>query len=177
LAEKFTSILCKHGVAAASFCLEITESAIMDDPLRAQNTLNSLHALGTQLSIDDFGTGYSSLAYLKQLPVHELKIDKSFVKNMAHDANDAKIVRSTVDLGHNMGLRVVAEGIETEQVWNLLSEMGCDSGQGYYMSRPIPAEEFSAWSRRWTSEHGVASVAGRSASMAAAMEIQLEQDA
>jgi predicted signal transduction protein with EAL and GGDEF domain len=177
LAEKFTAILCRHGVAAASFCLEITESAIMDDPLRAQNTLNSLHALGTQLSIDDFGTGYSSLAYLKQLPVHELKIDKSFVKNMAHDANDAKIVRSTVDLGHNMGLRVVAEGIETEQVWNLLSEMGCDSGQGYYMSRPIPADEFSAWSRCWTSEHGVASVAGRSASMAAAMETQLEQDA
>jgi EAL domain-containing protein (putative c-di-GMP-specific phosphodiesterase class I) len=177
LAEKFTAILRRHHVAASSFCLEITESAIMDDPLRAQNTLNSLHALGVQLSIDDFGTGYSSLAYLKQLPVHELKIDKSFVKNMEHDANDAKIVRSTVDLGHNMGLRVVAEGIETKQVWNLLSEMGCDSGQGYYMSRPIPADEFSSWSRRWTSEYGAASAAGPATSTAPQMEIQLEQDA
>ncbi len=81
----------------------------------------------------------------------ELKIDKSFVMNMEHDANDAKIVRSTIDLGHNMGLRVVAEGIENEQTWNLLAQMGCDSGQGYFMSRPIPANEFSAWSRRWAS--------------------------
>ena len=149
----------------------------MDDPLRAQNTLNSLHALGTQLSIDDFGTGYSSLAYLKQLPVHELKIDKSFVKNMEHDANDAKIVRSTVDLGHNMGLRVVAEGIETRQVWNLLSEMGCDSGQGYYMSRPIPADEFSSWSRRWTTEHGAVSADDALPSMQPLLKIEMEQDA
>lgn len=178
LAEKFMAILRRHNVAASSFCLEITESAIMDDPLRAQNTLNSLHALGVQLSIDDFGTGYSSLAYLKQLPVHELKIDKSFVKNMEHDANDAKIVRSTVDLGHNMGLRVVAEGIETRQVWNLLSEMGCDSGQGYYMSRPIPADEFSTWSRRWTSEHHAGS--GNHHPLAPtpqAVDIQMEEDA
>lgn len=177
LAEKFMAILRRHHVSASSFCLEITESAIMDDPLRAQNTLNILHALGTQLSIDDFGTGYSSLAYLKQLPVHELKIDKSFVKNMEHDANDAKIVRSTVDLGHNMGLRVVAEGIETRQVWNLLSEMGCDSGQGYYMSRPIPADEFSSWSRRWTTEHGTVSADDALPSMQPLMKIEMEQDA
>jgi EAL domain-containing protein (putative c-di-GMP-specific phosphodiesterase class I) len=151
LPAKFSEILFRHKVSAASFCLEITESAIMDDPVRAQNTLESLHALGAELSIDDFGTGYSSLAYLKQLPVDELKIDKSFVMNMEHDANDAKIVRSTVDLGHNLGLRVVAEGIESEKTWDLLSQMGCDSGQGYLMSRPIPANEFGAWSRRWTS--------------------------
>jgi diguanylate cyclase (GGDEF)-like protein len=150
LAAKFSEILFRHKVSAASFCLEITESAIMDDPVRAQNTLESLHALGAELSIDDFGTGYSSLAYLKQLPVDELKIDKSFVMNMEHDANDAKIVRSTVDLGHNLGLRVVAEGIESEQAWELLSQMGCDSGQGYLMSRPIPANEFGPWSLRWT---------------------------
>ena len=150
LAAKFSEILFRHKVNAASFCLEITESAIMDDPIRAQNTLESLHALGAELSIDDFGTGYSSLAYLKQLPVDELKIDKSFVMNMEHDANDAKIVRSTVDLGHNLGLRVVAEGIESQQAWDLLSQMGCDSGQGYLMSRPIPANEFGAWSKRWT---------------------------
>jgi diguanylate cyclase (GGDEF)-like protein len=151
LAAKFSEILFRHKVSAASFCLEITESAIMDDPVRAQNTLESLHALGAELSIDDFGTGYSSLAYLKQLPVDELKIDKSFVMNMEHDANDAKIVRSTIDLGHNLGLRVVAEGIESEQAWDLLSQMGCDSGQGYLMSRPIPASEFGAWSKRWAS--------------------------
>jgi diguanylate cyclase (GGDEF)-like protein len=159
LAAKFSEILFRHKVSAASFCLEITESAIMEDPVRAQNTLESLHALGAELSIDDFGTGYSSLAYLKQLPVDELKIDKSFVMNMEHDANDAKIVRSTIDLGHNLGLRVVAEGIESEQAWNLLSQMGCDSGQGYLMSRPIPANEFAAWSRRWAS----GSTAGRQA--------------
>ena len=150
LAAKFSDILVRHKVSAASFCLEITESAIMDDPVRAQNTLESLHALGAELSIDDFGTGYSSLAYLKQLPVDELKIDKSFVMNMEHDANDEKIVRSTIDLGHNLGLRVVAEGIESQQAWDLLAQMGCDSGQGYLMSRPIPADEFAAWSRRWT---------------------------
>jgi diguanylate cyclase (GGDEF)-like protein len=149
LAAKFSEILFRHKVSAASFCLEITESAIMDDPVRAQNTLESLHELGAELSIDDFGTGYSSLAYLKQLPVDELKIDKSFVMNMEHDANDAKIVRSTIDLGHNLGLRVVAEGIESEKAWELLSQMGCDSGQGYLMSRPIPANEFGAWSMRW----------------------------
>lgn len=149
LTAKYADILARHNVSASSFCLEITESAIMDDPVRAQNTLESLHALGAELSIDDFGTGYSSLAYLKQLPVDELKIDKSFVMNMEHDANDAKIVRSTIDLGHNMGLRVVAEGIESEQTWALLAHMGCDSGQGYFMSRPIPADEFAAWSRRW----------------------------
>ena len=151
LAAKFSDILARHQVSASSFCLEITESAIMDDPVRAHNTLESLHALGAELSIDDFGTGYSSLAYLKQLPVDELKIDKSFVMNMALDANDAKIVRSTVDLGHNLGLRVVSEGIESEQTSNLLAQMGCDSGQGYFMSRPIPANEFSTWSKRWAS--------------------------
>ncbi len=180
LAAKFSDILARHQVSASSFCLEITESAIMDDPVRAHNTLDSLHALGAELSIDDFGTGYSSLAYLKQLPVDELKIDKSFVMNMAHDANDAKIVRSTVDLGHNMGLRVVAEGIESEQTWNLLAQMGCDSGQGYFMSRPIPANEFSAWSKRWIAMRPVRPAGApdaRSASGEQPLAIEMEQDA
>ncbi len=146
---KFAEILARHHVKPASFCLEITESAIMDDPLRAQLTLEGLHAMGVQLSIDDFGTGYSSLAYLKRLPVDELKIDKSFVMNMEDDADDAKIVRSTIDLGHNMGLRVVAEGIESEVVWNLLAGMGCNQGQGYFMSRPMPAEQLVAWMGTW----------------------------
>ena len=146
---KFAEILSRHQVKPSSFCLEITESAIMDDPLRAQLTLEGLHAMGVQLSIDDFGTGYSSLAYLKRLPVDELKIDKSFVMNMENDIDDAKIVRSTIDLGHNMGLRVVAEGIESEVVWNLLAGMGCDHGQGYFMSRPIPVDQLPQWMENW----------------------------
>ena len=146
---KFMDILQRHQVAPESFCLEITESAIMDDPIRAQHTLERLHAMGVKLSIDDFGTGYSSLAYLKRLPVDELKIDKSFVLNMENDIGDTKIVRSTIDLGHNMGLRVVAEGIESEAVWRLLAALGCDEGQGYFMSRPIPGDQLADWIRNW----------------------------
>ncbi len=149
LPNKFGDILARHGVVPASFCLEITESAIMDDPVRAQQTLERLHAMGVDLSIDDFGTGYSSLAYLKRLPVDELKIDKSFVLNMENDIGDTKIVRSTIDLGHNMGLRVVAEGIESEAVWRLLAALGCDEGQGYFMSRPIPGDKLVDWIRSW----------------------------
>ena len=149
LPNKFGDILQRHQVKPESFCLEITESAIMDDPVRAQQTLERLHAMGVDLSIDDFGTGYSSLAYLKRLPVDELKIDKSFVLNMENDIGDTKIVRSTIDLGHNMGLRVVAEGIESEAVWRLLAALGCDQGQGYFMSRPIPGDKLAAWIAGW----------------------------
>ena len=149
LPAKFMDILQRHQVKPGSFCLEITESAIMDDPIRAQQTLERLHAMGVDLSIDDFGTGYSSLAYLKKLPVDELKIDKSFVLNMENDIGDTKIVRSTIDLGHNMGLRVVAEGIESEAVWRLLAALGCDQGQGYFMSRPIPGDKLVEWIRNW----------------------------
>jgi diguanylate cyclase (GGDEF)-like protein len=149
LPQKFSDVLKRYEVDAGSFCLEITESSIMDDPLRAQVTLEGLHAMGVDLSIDDFGTGYSSLAYLKRLPVDELKIDKSFVMNMERDIDDAKIVRSTIDLGHNMGLRVVAEGIESEAVWQILAKMGCDQGQGYFMSRPIAADQLIAWIAQW----------------------------
>lgn len=149
LPVKFADLLARHRLSPASFCLEITESAIMDDPVRAQTTLERLSNMGVDLSIDDFGTGYSSLAYLKRLPVNELKIDKSFVLNMENDEGDTKIVRSTIDLGHNMGLRVVAEGIESEAVWRLLAELGCDQGQGYFMSRPIPGDQLVAWLEKW----------------------------
>ncbi|KQQ32399.1 diguanylate phosphodiesterase [Duganella sp. Leaf126] len=149
LPVKFADLLARHRLSPASFCLEITESAIMDDPVRAQTTLERLSHMGVDLSIDDFGTGYSSLAYLKRLPVNELKIDKSFVLNMENDEGDTKIVRSTIDLGHNMGLRVVAEGIESEAVWRLLAELGCDQGQGYFMSRPIPGDQLVAWLATW----------------------------
>ncbi|WP_343602219.1 EAL domain-containing protein [Roseateles sp.] len=137
------------GVPPPALCLEITESAIMDDPQRALQTLEQLHALGFKLSIDDFGTGYSSLAYLKQLSVDELKIDRSFVMNMERDIDDAKIVRSTIELAHNLGLSVVAEGLETGKQWTLLQTLGCDQGQGYALSRPMPAEQFAQWLRDW----------------------------
>ena len=149
LPVKFADLLARYQLGPSAFCLEITESAIMDDPVRAQQTLERLHAMGLELSIDDFGTGYSSLAYLKRLPVDELKIDKSFVLNMENDIGDTKIVRSTIDLGHNMGLRVVAEGIESEAVWRLLARMGCDQGQGYFMSRPMPADQLIGWLEKW----------------------------
>ncbi|MBV8468815.1 MAG: EAL domain-containing protein [Pelomonas sp.] len=149
LPDLFLALMEKHGVSAGSFCLEITESSIMDDPVRALATLERLHATGVELSIDDFGTGYSSLAYLKSLPVDELKIDKSFVLKMESDASDAKIVRSTIDLAHNLGLRVVAEGVETEKAWALLARMGCDQGQGYFMSRPIPVPQLEPWLAAW----------------------------
>lgn len=150
LPTKFAGVLARHNLSPASFCLEITESAIMDDPVRAQQTLDALHAMGVALSIDDFGTGYSSLAYLKRLPVQELKIDKSFVLKMESDADDTTIVRSTIDLGHNMGLKVVAEGIETMAAWELLAGMGCDQGQGYFISKPMPADQFIVWLKQWT---------------------------
>ncbi|MDE2296940.1 MAG: EAL domain-containing protein, partial [Burkholderiales bacterium] len=153
LPQKFDALLVKHRVPAEAFCLEITESAIMDDPQRALATLNRLSELGFRLSIDDFGTGYSSLAYLKRLPVDELKIDKSFVMSMAHDPDDAKIVRSTIDLAHNLGLSVVAEGVESTKAWRLLAGLRCDEAQGYLIARPLPQEQFAAWVRSWVPPH------------------------
>jgi diguanylate cyclase (GGDEF)-like protein len=149
LPVKLDAILRRHGVAATAFCLEITESAIMDEPQRAEATLNALSAAGFKLSIDDFGTGYSSLAYLKRLPVDELKIDKSFVMAMADDAEDAKIVRSTIDLAHNLGLTVVAEGVENAAIMGQLRALDCDEAQGYHMSRPVPATELASFAARW----------------------------
>jgi diguanylate cyclase (GGDEF)-like protein len=149
LPQKFAALLARHGVPAAAFCLEITESAIMDDPQRALATLDALSAMGFSLSIDDFGTGYSSLAYLKRLPVDELKIDQSFVRHMHSDHDDEMIVRSTIDLAHNLGITVVAEGVETAEAWNLLRDLKCDHAQGFHMGRPMPVGEFSAWSASW----------------------------
>ena len=160
LPQKFETLLIRHTVPAEAFCLEITESAIMDDPERALCTLERLHALGFRLSIDDFGTGYSSLAYLKRLPVDELKIDKSFVLSMESDIDDARIVRSTIDLAHGLGLSVVAEGVENAQAWELLRALRCDEAQGFHMSRPMPAAEFLRWSTLWMARHAQTGVTG-----------------
>jgi diguanylate cyclase (GGDEF)-like protein len=149
LPAKIEAMLTPLNVPAESLCLEITESTIMDDPERALSTLEHLHAMGFKLSIDDFGTGYSSLAYLKRLPVDELKIDKSFVMAMERDLDDARIVRSTIELAHNLGLTVVAEGLETIKAWAMLARLGCDEGQGYYICKPMPQEQFIAWAQSW----------------------------
>ena len=148
LHTRLGSILARHGVQASAFCLEITESAIMDDPQRAEAMLNRLSEQGFKLSIDDFGTGYSSLAYLKRLPVDELKIDKSFVMGMESGEDDAMIVRSTIDLAHNLGLTVVAEGVENLAILDRLRALSCDEAQGYHISRPLGAEDFLAWQAR-----------------------------
>ena len=150
LSNRLGAMLVRHGVQASAFCLEITESAIMDDPQRAEAMLNRLSQQGFKLSIDDFGTGYSSLGYLKRLPVDELKIDKSFVMGMQTDENDATIVRSTIDLAHNLGLTVVAEGVENAAILERLRALACDEAQGYHIARPLPVDAFLAWHAQQT---------------------------
>jgi diguanylate cyclase (GGDEF)-like protein/PAS domain S-box-containing protein len=145
LVERVAELLQRAGGAPNRLALEITESAIMADPNIAMEVLTRLSQMGVRLSIDDFGTGYSSLSYLKRLPVDEIKIDKSFVIGMESDENDAVIVRSTIDLAHNLGLKVIAEGVENQTLWEKLSALGCDEAQGYYMSRPLPMEEVVRW--------------------------------
>ena len=147
LPEVIDHLLAELNLEPGSLRLELTENSIMADPKRAAEILERLREIGVGLAIDDFGAGYSSLAYLKRLPVDELKIDKSFVMNMSTDENDAVIVRSTVDLGRNLSLRVVAEGVETEEVWHALAGLGCHLAQGYFLTKPIPAEALTAWFR------------------------------
>jgi diguanylate cyclase (GGDEF)-like protein len=143
--EDVARLLGKWGIPAKWLELEITESAFMTDPTRAMAILDRLSFMGVRLSLDDFGTGHSSLSYLQRLPVNEVKIDRSFVMNMATDENDATIVRATIELGRNLGLETVAEGVETPQIWNQLMALGCDMAQGYYLTRPVPAAELWAW--------------------------------
>jgi diguanylate cyclase (GGDEF)-like protein len=143
--EDVARLLGKWGIPARWLELEITESAFMTDPARAMAILDRLSFMGVRLSLDDFGTGHSSLSYLQRMPVNEVKIDRSFVMNMATDENDATIVRATIDLGRNLGLLTVAEGVETPEIWNQLAGLGCDMAQGYYLSRPVPAGELYLW--------------------------------
>ena len=138
LPPQVRALLVKHGLPASALVLEVTESSIMADPTRADRVLRELRLMGVELAVDDFGTGYSSLAYLKRLEVDELKIDRSFVMNMRSDQNDMMIVRSIVELAHNLGLRVVAEGVEDGDTLLKLRSLGCDVMQGYYLGRPQP---------------------------------------
>jgi len=145
LVETVAELLRRHDVPASLLRLELTESVVMADQAAMRVALAALAALGVGLSIDDFGTGYSSLAYLKRLPVDELKLDKAFVRHMVTDASDEAIVRATVGLAHSLGLRIVAEGVEDEATRVILVRFGCDIAQGYHLSCPLPADDLERW--------------------------------
>ena len=143
LPEDVARLLAKTKVSPRRLILEITENAVMVDPVRVTGVLGRLRSLGVGLSLDDFGTGHSSLAYLKELAIDELKIDRSFVQDMLKDEQNTAIVRSTIELAHAMGLRVVAEGVEDADTLFELKAMGADVAQGFYLSRPVPPVEIS----------------------------------
>ncbi len=162
LPTEIANLLAAYDVSPGRIILEITESAIMQDPNHAQEILRSLSGMGLTLSIDDYGIGHSSLAYLKGLPVQEIKIDKSFVLKLADSRSDQILVKSTVELGHNLGLRVTAEGIEDRASLEILQNLGCDTGQGYHISRPIAALDFEAFftTSRWSPHFGGRGITG-----------------
>jgi diguanylate cyclase (GGDEF)-like protein/PAS domain S-box-containing protein len=148
LPRHVSELLDRWSLGAEWLKLELTESALMADPTQALQVLTALCELGVRIAIDDFGTGYSSLGYLKRLPAHELKIDRTFVADMAETERDHVIVRSTIDLGHNLGLAAVAEGVEDQRTLDLLSGLGCDLAQGFFLSRPLPADKVADWCRQ-----------------------------
>ncbi|MBF6026492.1 EAL domain-containing protein [Pseudomonas sp. P115] len=145
LAHRVSALLRRYNLPAEQLLFEITESAVMREPQKALKVLHLLRDCGISLSVDDFGTGYSSLAHLKRLPVQELKIDQSFVRNLDETSEDAVIVRSTIEMSHNLGLKVVAEGVEYAHSLRLLERWQCDTAQGYLISRPLSADAFEAW--------------------------------
>jgi diguanylate cyclase (GGDEF)-like protein/PAS domain S-box-containing protein len=157
--DQVAALLAKWEIGPERLELEITESAIVADMFRMRGVLERLGAMGLRISVDDFGTGYTSLGYLRRLPISELKIDRSFVSHMATSEEDAIIVRSTIDLGRNLGLGVVAEGVEDAEVLERLRDLGCDVAQGYLMSAPIPAGELTAWLRDFTTRSASAPTA------------------
>ncbi|MDY6979641.1 MAG: EAL domain-containing protein [Pseudomonadota bacterium] len=145
LPEKLRELIERYRINPARLMLEITENSVMTDSRGVRVVIEQLHEMGVSLAIDDFGTGYSSLAYLKQIPADEIKIDKSFVRDMSRDDNDAVIVRTTIELAHNMGRRVIAEGVEAQDAYDLLEILRCDLAQGYYICRPVSAADFRRW--------------------------------
>jgi len=149
LVDRILGLFSTWGIGPELMQFELTESALMEDPASAMETLTDLKQLGTQLYIDDFGTGYSSLAYLQKLPVDYIKIDQSFVKPMTVSGDSAVIVRSTIELGHNLDMKIVAEGVESRAQWDALAALGCDVAQGFFISKPMPAQEFRNWYTNW----------------------------
>jgi len=152
--ELIAALLRAANAEPSWLWLEITESLIMTEPERVILTLGQLRQLGVRLAVDDFGTGYSSLAYLHRLPIHEIKIDKSFISAMAAEPSRANIVRASVELGHSLRLELVAEGIEDQRTWELLALLGCDMAQGYLISRPLLADQVLPWLSRWENSTG-----------------------
>lgn len=155
LPDQIVALLTEYALDTTALSLEMTEDSLMQAPERAAAVIGKLAALGLPLAIDDFGTGYSSLAYLKQLPVQALKIDRSFVMFMDKNADHASIVKATIDLAHHLGLNVVAEGIESEEVLARLARLGCDEGQGYFIGKPMPEKDFSIWLERWEGQNEI----------------------
>jgi diguanylate cyclase (GGDEF)-like protein len=160
LPHRVQRMLAERGLDSTLLMLEITEDVIMSDRERARHILDELRRIGIQVAVDDFGTGYSSLAYLRELPIDELKLDRSFISSMGADDRSRAIVQSAIDLAHSLGLRMVAEGVEDEHTARQLSDAGCDEAQGFYFSRALPIADFDAWYRRYemgldTSELGV----------------------
>jgi diguanylate cyclase (GGDEF)-like protein len=145
LPRDIATLLGDMRVRPGRLKLEITESYLVTDPTLIHSNIQELCDHGVGLALDDFGTGYSSLTHLRRLPIDEIKIDRSFIKDLETDTDDALIVQSTIDLAHSLNLTVVAEGVETELVWNKLREFGCDQGQGYYLARPMPAQTLTGW--------------------------------
>jgi len=145
LLEKIQWALSEAGVDGDCLEIEITEATLMQDVERATEVLTQLHDCGVTIAIDDFGTGYSSLSYLKRLPIHTLKIDQSFIMDVASNRQDVAIVRSIIELGHNLGFKVIAEGVETGSSWDMLSSLGCDAAQGFHISKPLPESHFTSW--------------------------------
>ena len=148
------ALLERYDLPAAALQLEITERVLARDGDGVAETLRAMRRLGVEISLDDFGTGYSSMVLLKQLPVNEIKIDRSFVSRLGVDPEDATIVRSIIDLAHGMGMRAVAEGVETAPVWDLLDELGCDAVQGWYVSRALDVDAATSWLLRHPSQRG-----------------------
>lgn len=155
LPDRVHAVLRERGLPPQVLQLEITEEFLMRDRERARSILARLRATGVQVALDDYGTGFSSLGYLRDLPLDELKLDRSFVAPMVDEPRAAAIVASTIGLAHSLGLRMVAEGIETREVFDALARLGCDQGQGYHMSRPVPAAELEAWLDARSSGGGV----------------------
>jgi EAL domain-containing protein (putative c-di-GMP-specific phosphodiesterase class I) len=153
LVEKIKWSLEEAGMSGDCLEIEITEATLMLDLERAADVLSRLSDFGVSIAIDDFGTGYSSLSYLKRLPIHTLKIDQSFIIDVAFDNQDIAIVRSIIDLGHNLGYKVVAEGVESDKAWDMLNSLGCDSAQGFHVSHPLPERHFASWLARSPASH------------------------
>jgi EAL domain-containing protein (putative c-di-GMP-specific phosphodiesterase class I) len=168
LAKEIVDLLKAHHLSPSELILEITESAIVADPSRAKSALGFLREMGIQISLDDFGTGQSSLSDLKDFPLDEIKIDRSFTHECGPTGSGVAMVHAMIGLGHSFGLKVVAEGVEEEAVWHQLAALGCDSAQGFYISHPLPPESVPGWltgspwkeARRPTTDKGPAPGAG-----------------